>query len=180
MSRSPAFRSKTEDYEFEGSPTKLTNPIARNPALKHHGLGTSWRGMSAARVGLVCFLQTNVTAAVHQEVLEHFLLPTTEQLFEGDESTFQHELAPAHNAKSTKTKTISDLPRMGYRSRLGRQTLRILIPSKIFGESRSREEEDGCYFGAPTTLEQLKVSFKQAWSSITPANCQRLMEFRRW
>ena len=24
----------------------------------------------------------------------------------------------------------------------------------------------------PTTLEQLKVSFKQAWSSITPADCQ--------
>ena len=64
------------------------------------------------------FLQTNIIAAVCQEVLEYFLLS------EGDEFTFQHDLAPTHNAKSTTTKTISGLPRMGYRSCLGRQTLR--------------------------------------------------------
>ena len=40
---------------------------------------------------------------VYQEVLKHFLLLMAEQLFEGDEFTFQHDLAPAHNAKSTKT-----------------------------------------------------------------------------
>ena len=43
--------------------------------------------MSAAGVELLCFLQTNVTAAVYQEVLEHFVLPTAEQLFGGDEFT---------------------------------------------------------------------------------------------
>ena len=59
------------------------------------------------------FSEKNVTAAICQEVLEHFLLPTAEQLFGGDEFTFQHDLAPAHNAKSTKTKTISGLPHMG-------------------------------------------------------------------
>ena len=69
--------------------------------------------MSAAGVGPLCFLRKNVTAAICQEVLEHFLLPTAEQLFGGDEFTFQHDLAPAHNAKSTKTKTISGLPHMG-------------------------------------------------------------------
>ena len=67
-----------------------------------HGLGTSWGGMSAAGVGPLCFLRTNVTAAVYQ-VLEHFLLPTAEQLFGSDEFTFQHDLAPAHDAKYTKT-----------------------------------------------------------------------------
>ena len=65
-----------------------------------------------------------------------FLLPTAEQLFGGDEFTLQHDLAPARNAKSTKTKTISGLPYVGYRSCLSRQTLWILIPSKIFGESQ--------------------------------------------
>ena len=33
----------------------------------------------------------------------------------------------------------------------------------------------------PTTLEQLKVSIKQAWSFITPIDCQRLVEsMPRW
>ena len=59
--------------------------------------------MSVAGVGPLYFLQTNVTAAVYQEVLEHFLLLTAEQLFGGDEFIFQYDLSPVHNAKSTKT-----------------------------------------------------------------------------
>ena len=94
--------------------------------------------MSAVGVEPLCFLTTNVTAAVYQEVLEHFALPTAEQLLGDDEFTFQHDLAPAENAKSIKAKTTSDLPHMGYRSCLDGQTLRILIPLKIFGESRRR------------------------------------------
>ena len=43
------------------------------------------------------------TTAAYQEVLKHFVLPTVEQLFGGDEFTFQHDLAPTYNAKSTKT-----------------------------------------------------------------------------
>ena len=106
---------------------------------KHHGLGTSWWGMSAAEVGPLCFLQTNVAAAVYKEVLEHFLLLMAEQLFGGYEFTFQPNLTPTHNGKSTKTKTISGLPYMGYRSSsLGWKTFRISIPLKIFGELQRR------------------------------------------
>ena len=52
----------------------------------------------------LCFLQTNITAAVYQEVLveeEYFLLPMAGQLFGGDKFAFQHDLTPVHNAKST-------------------------------------------------------------------------------
>ena len=38
----------------------------------------------------------------YQEVLENFLLTTAEQLFRGDEYTFQHDLDPAHYTKFTK------------------------------------------------------------------------------
>ena len=62
-----------------------------------------WGQISAAGAGPLCFLRINITTAVYQEILEQFLLPTTEQLFGGDEFTFQHDLAPAYNAKSTKT-----------------------------------------------------------------------------
>ncbi len=39
-----------------------------------------WGAMSSAGVGLLCFLKTNVTAPVYQEILEHFMLPSADQL----------------------------------------------------------------------------------------------------
>ncbi len=49
------------------------------------------------------FLKTNVTAPVNQGILEHFMLPSADQLFKDAEFIFQQDLAPAHTAKSTKT-----------------------------------------------------------------------------
>ncbi len=57
--------------------------------------------MSSAGVGPLCFLKTNVTAPVYQEILEHFMLPSN-QLFKDADFIFQQDLAPAHTAKSTK------------------------------------------------------------------------------
>ncbi len=37
--------------------------------------------MSSAGVGPLCFLKTNVTAPVYQEILEHLMLPAADQLF---------------------------------------------------------------------------------------------------
>ncbi len=62
-----------------------------------------WGAMSSAGVGPLCFLKTNVTAPVHQYILEHFMLPSADQLFEDADFIFQQDLAPAHTAKSTKS-----------------------------------------------------------------------------
>ncbi len=40
-----------------------------------------WGAMSSSGVGPLCFLKTNVTAPVYQEILEHFMLPSADQLF---------------------------------------------------------------------------------------------------
>ena len=40
---------------------------------------------------------------IYQKVSENFLFPMAEQLLGGDEFTFQHDLTPVRNAKSTKT-----------------------------------------------------------------------------
>ncbi len=37
-----------------------------------------WGAMSSAGVGPLCFLKTNVTALVYQEILEHFMLPSAD------------------------------------------------------------------------------------------------------
>ncbi len=62
-----------------------------------------WGAMSSAGVGPLCFLKTNVTAPVYQEILEHFMLPSADQLFKYADFIFQKDLAPAHTAKSTKS-----------------------------------------------------------------------------
>ncbi len=62
-----------------------------------------WGAMSSAGVGPLCFLKTNVTAPVYQEILEHFMLPSADQLFKDADYIFQQDLAPAHTAKSTKS-----------------------------------------------------------------------------
>ncbi len=59
--------------------------------------------MSSAGVGPLCFLKTNITAPVYQEILEHFMLPSADQLFKDADFIFQQDLAPAHTAKSTKS-----------------------------------------------------------------------------
>ncbi len=49
------------------------------------------------------FFKTNVTAPVYQYILEHFMLPSADQLFKDADFIFQQDLAPAHTAKSTKS-----------------------------------------------------------------------------
>ncbi len=48
------------------------------------------------------FLKTNITAPVYQETLEHFMLPSADQLFKDADFIFQQDLTPAHTARSTK------------------------------------------------------------------------------
>ncbi|CAJ0956989.1 unnamed protein product [Ranitomeya imitator] len=60
-----------------------------------------WGAMSAAGVGPLCFIKGRVNAASYQEILEHFMLPSAEMLYGDEDFIFQHDLAPAHSAKTT-------------------------------------------------------------------------------
>ncbi len=59
-----------------------------------------WGSMSSTGVGPLCFLKTNVTAPVYQYILEHFMLPSADQLFKDADFILQQDLAPAHTPKS--------------------------------------------------------------------------------
>ncbi len=70
--------------------------------LSFHSLW--WFGVQCHLLVLVhCVLKTNITAPVYQEILEHFMLPSADQLFKNADLIFQQHLAPAHTAKSTKS-----------------------------------------------------------------------------
>ena len=59
--------------------------------------------MSSAGVGPLCFIESRVNAAVYQDILEHFMLPSADKLCGDTDLIFQQDLAPDHTAKSTKT-----------------------------------------------------------------------------
>ncbi len=57
----------------------------------------SWGAMSSLVLVHCVFLKTNITAPVYQDILEHFMLPSADQLFK--DKILQHDLAPAHTDK---------------------------------------------------------------------------------
>ncbi len=59
--------------------------------------------LSSAGVGPLCFLKSTVNAAIYQEILEHFMLPSADKLYGDADFIFQQDLAPTHTAKGTKS-----------------------------------------------------------------------------
>ena len=57
-----------------------------------------WGAMSSLGVGQLCFLKSKVSAAIYQDVLEHFMLPSADQLYGDADFIYQQVLAPAHTA----------------------------------------------------------------------------------
>ncbi len=103
MRASFVFHLETKVLESGGRVEKLIAQVAWSPVLSFHSLW--WFGVQCHLLVLVhcVFLKTNVTAPIYQEIVEHFLLPSADQLFKDADFIFQQDLAPAHTAKSTKS-----------------------------------------------------------------------------
>ncbi|KAI2654676.1 Transposable element Tc1 transposase [Labeo rohita] len=105
-----------------------------------------WGAMSSSGVGPLCFLKTKVTAPVYQELIEHFMLPSADQLFKDAYFIFQQDLAPAHTAKSTKNWPAN---------------------SPDLKEENEKQETKNA--------DELKATVKETWASIPPQQCHRLI-----
>ncbi len=125
-----------------------------------------WGAMSSAGVGPLCFLKTNVTAPVYQEMLEHFMLPSADQLFKDADFIFQQDLAPAHTAKSTKSWLnehgvgVLDWPANSLD--LNIENLWSIVKRKM----RNKR---------PKNADELKATVKETWASIPPQQCHKLI-----
>ncbi len=126
-----------------------------------------WFAMSSAGVGPLCFLKTNVTASVYQEILEHFMLPSADQLFKNADFIFQQDLAPAHTAKSIKS-WLSDhgvgvLDWPANSPDLNPiENLWGIVKRKI----RNKR---------PKNADELKATVNETWASIPPQQCHKLI-----
>ncbi len=85
---------------------KLENTVKQSRFRHLVELHKEWNeaGVSASRVTTLRRLQSDkskVNAAVYQEILEHFMLPSADKLYEDADSFSSRTLAPAHRAKTT-------------------------------------------------------------------------------
>ncbi len=62
-----------------------------------------WAAMSFAGFGTLCFLKSTVNAAIYQEILEHFMLPSADKICGDADFIFQQDLAPAHTQTRRQT-----------------------------------------------------------------------------
>ncbi len=76
--------------------------VAWSPVWSFHSQW--WFGLPChLLVWPLCFLKSTVNAAIYQEILEHFMLPSADKLYGDADFIFQQDLAPAHTAKGTKS-----------------------------------------------------------------------------
>ncbi len=101
MRASYVFHLENKILESGGRVEKLIAQVALKSSVKFPQSVMIWGAMSSAGVGPLCFLKTNVTAPIYQDILEHFMLPSADQLFKVADFIFQQDLAPAHTVKST-------------------------------------------------------------------------------
>ncbi len=126
-----------------------------------------WAAMSSAGVGPLCFLKSTVKAAIYQEILEHFMLPSADKLYGDADFIFQQDLAPAHTAKGTKSwfndhgVTVLDWPANSP----------DLNPIENLWGIVKRKMRDTRLNNA----DELKATVKETWASIPPQQCHKLI-----
>ncbi len=126
-----------------------------------------WGAMSSAGVGPLCFLKTNITIPVYQDILEHFMLPSADQLFKDADFIFQQDLAPAHTAKSTKS-WLNDHG-VGVLDWPANST--DLNPiENLWGIVKRKMRNK-----RPKNADDLKATVKETWASIPPQQCHKLI-----
>ncbi len=106
----------------------------------------------------------NVTAPIYQEILEHFMLPSADQLFKGADFIFQQDLAPAHTAKSwLNDHGVGVLDWSANSPDLNPiENLCSIVKRKM----RNKR---------PKNADELKATVKETWAYIPPQQCHKLI-----
>ncbi len=126
-----------------------------------------WAAMSSAGVGPLCFLKSTVNAAIYQEILEHFMLPSADKLYGDADFIFQQDLAPAHTAKGTESwfndhgVTVLDWPA---------NSTDLNLIENLWGIVKRKMRDT-----RPNNADELKATVKETWASIPPQQCHKLI-----
>ncbi len=69
------------------------NPSCLKSSVKFPKSVMIWGAVTSAGVGPLCFIKSKVNAAVYQEILEHFMLPSADKLYGDADFLFQQEFS---------------------------------------------------------------------------------------
>ncbi len=143
------------------------NPCCLKSSVKVSQSVMIWAVMSSAGVGPLCFLKSTVNAAIYQEILQHFMLPSADKLYGNADFILQQDLAPVHTAKGTK-------------SWFNDHDVTVLVWSANSPDLNPIENLWGIFKRKmrdtrPNNADDLKAAIKATWASITPEQCHRLI-----
>ncbi len=98
-----AFRLEIKVPESGGRVERHRIHVAWSPVWSFHSQW--WFGLPCHLLVLVhcVFWSPQSNAAIYQDILEHFMLPSADKLYGDADFIFQQDLAPAHTAKGTKS-----------------------------------------------------------------------------
>ncbi len=140
--------------------------VAWSPVWSFHSQW--WFGLPCHLLVLVhCVFWSPVNAAIYQDILEHFMLPSADKLYGDADFIFQQDLAPAHTAKGTKSwfndhgVTVLDWPANSP----------DLNPIENLWGIVKRKMRDT----RPNNADDLKATVKETWASIPPQQCHKLI-----
>ncbi len=156
------WKSRSQSLEEEAQ-----NPCCLKSRVKFPQSVMVWAAMSSSGVVALCFLKSTVNAAIFQEILEHFMLPSADKLYGDADLIFQQDLTPAHTAKGTKSwfndhgVTVLDWPANSP----------DLNPKENLWDIVKRKMRDT----RPNNTDDLKATIRATWALITPEQCHRLI-----
>ncbi len=127
MRASFVFHLETKVLASGGRVEKLIAQVAWSPVLSFHSLW--WFGCNViCWCWSIVFFENQRHCTLYQEILEHFMLPSADQLFKDADFIFQQDLAPAHTAENTKS-WLNDHVLVCL---TGQQTHQTWTPSRIY------------------------------------------------
>ncbi len=157
-----AFHLEIKVPESGGRVERHRIHVALKSSVKFPQSVMIWAAMSSAGVGPLCFLKSTVNAAIYQEILEHFMLPSADKLYGDADFIFQQD-----TAKGTKSwfndhgVTVLDWPANSP----------DLNPIENLWGIVKRKMRDT----RPNNADELKAAIKATWASIPPQQCHKLI-----
>ena len=126
-----------------------------------------WGAMSSAGVGPLCFIKSRVNAAVYQEVLEHFMVPSADNLYGDADFIFPAGFGTCPHCQKYQYWfnehgiTVLDWP-ANSPDLHPIENLWDIVKRKMRGTRHNNADE-------------LKATIRATWAVITPQQCHRLI-----